>query len=271
MDSEEILLLVGVAAASTGMLVFLAWSIYAHFLIVVPPNRALVVFGRTSPKRRESDPTGTSARFGSARYVVGGAAFVFPWTHSYASLPLSTLDLDVPVRGARCAGGPEAPRYDLRVGVQAKISSDPEGLRAAAENLLGRSETEVRSLVRSVIEGHVPSVLARVSSDQLESDRERIAAEVQVLAATDLVTVGMVLPSLSVKEVLPAALPSEVGAAAAPTKEFERSLWDLVSRLRRVEGKLEELERRSRTPEILPLGQDLDLPSPRIAMMRGAP
>ncbi len=274
MDVMDAAVLVGTAAGSLMAIAIIAWSLYARFLVVAPPSRALVIFGRTSSRREEKDPLGRTSRVGGARFVVGGAAFVFPWTHRYESLALGTLDVDVPVRATLLSSGDEAPRVELRLGVQVKISSDPEGLRAAAENLLGKSEAEVHSLVRSVVEGHVHSVLARVSSYLLEAERERVASEVQVLAATDLVAMGLVVQSMGLKEIVhfpraPLGKVPEPPHPPAPEPNIDRTLWEVASHLRLLEKRFEEYDRRSRTPEIHSLVSDLTAGGgPRVADLR---
>lgn len=272
MDANEI----GLIVAAVG-LVACGWAVYLRYLIVAPPNRALVIFGSRSGGRSGRGPVDGSANVGDRRdprIVVGGKALVLRGTRGYGSLFLGTTDLDVQVRGAHAAGGPGSPPFFLRIGVQVKISSEPEGLRAAAENLLGKSEEEIRSIVRSVVEEHVPSVLAHVAADRIELERERIAGEIEVLAATDLMGMGLVVLSLGIKEVWcssPTAPPPSPVASPPPSNpsavertnaELTKVLVELSARLRLTERRLEELERRSRTPEVGPALPSLaELPS----------
>ncbi len=272
MDLWEVGLLVAIAVGSALGLSAIAWSLYSRFLVVAPPSRALVIFGRSSSRKTQRDAWGRASRIGSARYVVGGASFVFPWTHSYATLSLGTFDVDVPVRATLLSSPEATKRADLHLGAQVKISSDPEGLRAAAENLLGKSEVELRALVRSVIEGHVHSVAARLSPHQVESERERVAAEVQVLAATDLVAMGLVVQSLALKEILPVSSPAEAPAptslAGATPAQLEQKVEEVRHLIERLEARLEEIDRRARTPEILPLMAGLAGTKRRVADLR---
>ncbi|MDE1821508.1 MAG: flotillin family protein [Euryarchaeota archaeon] len=274
MDPVEVAILGAVASGCALSFAIIAWALYSRFLVVAPPSRALVIFGRSSSKRQQKDPLGRTSRIGEAKFVVGGAAFIFPWTHSSATLSLGTLDVDVPVRANLLSAGEAVTRVDLRIGAQVKISSDPEGLRSAAENLLGKSEVEIRGLVRSVIEGHAHSVLARISAYLLEAEREKVAAELQVLSATDLVAMGIVVQSMGIKEIV--RVPVNAGPApsaehlaeALTSKDLDRTLWEISSRLRKLEQKLSELDRRARTPEILPLVQDLTGASSRVGDLR---
>lgn len=273
MDPNELLLLVSVAVAAGLSVLVLSWSLYLHFLVVIPPNRALVIFGRRAARRETRDLFGRSAKVDTARFVVGGRAFIPPWTQGCATLSLSTLDVDVPLHAVRVQGSESTARADVRVGLQVKIPSDPEGLRGAAENLLGRSDDQIRAVVRSIVEGHVPSVLARYPLEQLDTDREQLALEVQVLVAADLVPLGLTVQTLSFKDIgrtapsAPSGL-SLPGSTALTNADLDRTVWELSSRLRKLERKLDEVEHRTRTPEIHPLVPDLEGLGPRVTVAR---
>lgn len=261
MDAGEIALLGAAAGTLACALTFLFWAVYLHYLVIAPPNRALVIFGSRLP--RTAGPDGlsggrSSLRARGARILVGGRAVIFQGPRAYGSLFLGTLDLDVIVRGLRAGDGPAPLRFDVHLGVQAKISSDAEGLRAAAESLLGKSDQEVRALVRSVVEEHLPSAMAQVHADRIEQESEHLSSEVGALASSDLIAMGIVVQSVGVKEILPSVpLPPE--GSGRTEAELERTIWELTSRLKTSEGKLEDLERRSRTPEIMPLMSALAL------------
>lgn len=272
MDTGEIALLSACAATLACALAFLTWAVYLHYLVIAPPNRALVIFGTRVPRPSRQDGMGSgrgSAGARAARILVGGRAVIFRGARAYGSLFLGAMDMDVVVRGLRAGDGPSSLRFDVHLGIQAKVSSEPEGLRAAAENLLGKNENEVRALIRSVVEEHLPSAMAQVSAERIEHESERLAAEVGVLASTDLIGMGIVVQSVGVKEVLPSA-PSGSPAGNRLEAELERAVWELSARLRTSETRLEELERRSRTPEILPTMSSLGLDSrsPRVSVLR---
>jgi uncharacterized membrane protein YqiK len=272
MDPSEIALLAASAGTLAAALAFLVWALYFRYLVIAPPNRALVIFGSRPPKAARSDGLGTHEKIPAsraARIMVGGRAVIFGGPRAYGSLFLGTMDIDVIVRGLRAGDAPGALRFDVHLGVQAKVSSEPEGLRAAAENLLGKSDTEVRALIRSVVEEHLPAAMAQVTADHIEKESERLAAEVGILASTDLIAMGVLVQSVGVKEILPAPVPG-ADPSSRTDGELVRAVWELTSRLRTSEARLEELERRSRTPEIIPMMPALALEGkgPRVSVLR---
>jgi SPFH domain/Band 7 family protein len=235
------------AAVVAGASLLLAWVLYLKFFVIVPPNQALVIFGKgatVGSGRRASSHAGP-------RIVVGGGAFVPPWGKGHGFLPLHTFDVDAQVRATTPVGPALSRGWDVRIGVQAKIPSDPEGLRTAAENLLGKSEEEIKDLVRRAVEGYVPTVLAKLPEGEADHDWDRIGAEIQSYAATDLVGVGLVIRSLTVKQISPGGLgdssillpesrlefPRAGGSGGMPPSRFH----GLEARLGAVERSLEVL------------------------------
>ena len=229
MGLEDLILPVGVSAAAVAASAALAWACFVRFYVPVPPNRALVLFGRrASGPRTEAGPlTGASgAEVRRPRIVVGGGVFVAPWSKGVGHLSLEPVVVDLNVRSIHAIEGSRASGWETRLRVQAKIPADPALLEAAAENLLGKGEEELRTIVRHVVEGAVPAVLARLRSDREEPDWERLASEIQASVAPDLVALGLVVRSLAVTELHRIAPTEPIGqtppalpARAAPPRD----------------------------------------------------
>ena len=252
MGLEDLILSVGAGTAAVAAAGFLAWAFYARFYVPVPPNRALVLFGhRASASRPEAGrlPTASEADVRRPRIVVGGGVFVAPWNRGVGHLSLDPVVVDLTVRSIHALEGSRASGWETRIRLQAKIPADPALLLTAAENLLGKSEEEVRMIVRHAVEGAVPAVLARLSSEQGEPDWERLAAEIQASVAPDLVALGLVVRSLSVTELhrispiepsapTTPALPSRAGSLVGDVPRLGPSLSHLDARLARAERNL---------------------------------
>ncbi len=210
---EQLILPAATAGALGTAAAVLSWVVYTRFYVRPPPNRAVVLYGRTTPHAGSGRgaPTPT-AEIRPPRIVVGGRVFVPPWNHSFGFLSLAPLDIDLAVRAVRATGGAAATGWEARLGAQVKIPADPTLLASAAENLLGKSADEVRALVRSAIEGAVPAILTRHGPGDAEPDWERLGSEIQAAVAADLVAVGLVVQALSVKQLLRI----NSGTAAAP-------------------------------------------------------
>ena len=226
MGLDDLVLPLAVGGAVAGVGAALAWAAYARFIVRVPPNAAAVLYGRRGgPSREEPRGAATSADLRRPRIVVGGRAFIAPWDRGVGYLSLHPVSVDVTVRSLHSLEGSRASGWEARISVQAKIPSDPELLVAAAENLLGKSDEEIRSLIRRTVEAAVPAVLARLRSGEPEPDWEHLAAEVQASVAPDLVTCGLVVRSLSVTELV-----RIVPGDGAPTGGAPKTLAPLAPR-----------------------------------------
>jgi hypothetical protein len=187
------------------------WIVLERLYVPVPPNQALVLFGR------RARPPADGAAFGAGnalarepRVLIGGGAFVAPWNKATAHLSLAPVDLEATVRALHTLDGGSAEGWEVALQVQVKTPAEPRALRAAAENLLGLSEEEVRAFARRAVEGAVPTVLARIRPADGEPDWERLGSEIQAAVAPDLVTSGLIVRSVAVKElrrILPAGRP----------------------------------------------------------------
>lgn len=218
MGFNDLVLPAAVGAAIAGLGAGVAWALYSRFIVRVPPNSAAVLYGRKGALPRDDlRGAASSTQISRPRIVVGGRAFIAPWDRGVGYLSLHPVAVEVTVRSLHSLEGSRASGWEARVSVQAKIPSDPDLLAAAAENLLGKSEEEVRSLVRRSVEGAVPSVLARLRPSDLEPDWERLAAEIQATVAPDLVGSGLVVRSLSVTELV-RIVPGEAPSPSAPAK-----------------------------------------------------
>jgi len=249
---EDLILPVTASAAGAIAAGLLAWVFYARFYLPVPPNRALVLFGhrasapRTEPGRWASSSDPEVRR---PRIVVGGGAFVAPWNRGVGHLSLEPVDVDLTVRSMHALEGGRTSGWETRLRVQAKIPAAPGLLEAAAENLLGKAEEDLRAIVRHAVEGVVPAVLARWQPEPGEPDWERLAAEIQASVAPDLIALGLVVRSLSVTELrrltptdasLPTvpALPARSGSPAGESSNLGPRLANFDLRLARAERSL---------------------------------
>ncbi len=232
----------GFAAAAAGVL----WAVYARCSVRVPPNRALVLYGRRAPRPTSDSPLIPSdVTLRRPRIVVGGRVFVVPWDRGVGYLSLAPIAVDVTVRSMHALEGTRASGWEVRVQAQAKVPAEPGFLSVASENLLGKTEEEVRSLIARTLEGAVPAVLARIKPEEGEPDWDRLAAEIQACAAPDLVSMGLAIRTLTVTElhrILPPA-PTPVSATPKPDPTVERAAEILNSRLSGLDARLARTER----------------------------
>jgi hypothetical protein len=199
MGLEDLILPVAASVAGVGIAGTLLWAAYARWHVPVPPNKALVLFGRRSIPSRDEPLAGVNpVDVRRPRVVVGGSAFVAPWNRGVGYLSLGPVDADVTVRSMHAVDGGRATGWEAQFHIQARIPANSATLLSAAENLLGKNEEEVRLVIRHAVEAAVPAVLARLRPTEGEPDWERLAAEVESSVAPDLIAAGLAIRTLSV-------------------------------------------------------------------------
>jgi flotillin len=178
------------------LLVLIAFVVVVVFMtavrnyIKVPPNKVAVFYGR---KHKAAD--GGMMGF---RLITGGASLKWPIFESvsYLDLNIFSIDLDVP----------SVPNKDgVLVSVQAvanvKIRSDELSLTAAAERFLGRSTEEIKQMAYKNLEGHLRSIVGRLTVEEIVRDRAKFNQEVLVEAAADLAKIGLGVDVLTIQKV----------------------------------------------------------------------
>lgn len=158
--------------------------------IKVPPNKVAVFYGR---KHRLLE--GRTVGF---RLVTGGAAFRWPVVENVTYLDLTIFPIDLDVR--------DVPNKDgVLVSVQAvanvKIRSDEESLIAAAERFLGRSVEEIKQIAYKNLEGHLRSIVGRLTVEEIVRDRAKFNQEVLTEAASDLAKIGLGVDVLTIQKI----------------------------------------------------------------------
>lgn len=177
-----------------------AWKILTKYWVPVPPNRALILYGRHEKgKARAAGAKEGGLEIRAPRILVGGGAYVFPWRKGAGYLSLEPIDSEVLVRVSTAGRDPTRWGWEARISIQVKIPAESSMLQAAAENLLGKNEEEIRKLVVRAVEGAVPPLLVNLSGEEGSVDWEHLASEFQASTARDLVPNGLIIRSFSIK------------------------------------------------------------------------
>ena len=208
MAGEEITLIL----VTLGMVLSIVGStlVYASRYKRVPPNMAMVVFGR-----RQAGEKGFSV-------VTGGGRFVLPIVEEVAWLDLSITAIEMRVEDVVTDVTRSRVRINIAAVADGKISSDPESLRRAAENFLHTPREELLRIIRQTLEGHLRGTCATLKPQEVASDRKRVADRVREVAAVDLGGMGLevrtfVLTSIEDPEGYLAALKEQL----RPNREAE--------------------------------------------------
>ncbi|MGC2288721.1 MAG: hypothetical protein WA688_02540, partial [Thermoplasmata archaeon] len=239
---------------------YVSWRIYRRYYQAVPPNRALVLYG--GPRSPNPPSANQSVDLRTARIIVGGGVFVPPWRPGSDILSLSPMETEARVVVAAPGGELAEPPWEVRLALQVKIPSEPRMLATAAENLLGRTEPEIRALVVRTAEAIAPAVVRRELSTDPECGWDRLAAEIQAAVAPELVAVGLEVRTLSVTHLRRLSTQERADLSSMGVSHTSRELlWasgDLGVRLRGVEVRLDRTERSLGLlgAEVMRLGRD---------------
>ncbi|MCK5024784.1 MAG: hypothetical protein KAR56_04120 [Thermoplasmata archaeon] len=163
---------------------------YASRYKKVPPDKAMVVYGRKMSSKRKR----------GYQVISGGGKFIYPIVESYEFLPLDVRTLDVHVRDIVTDVVSSGAKVNVKCVTQVKISSDTASLHTAAEHLLHKSDHEINEIAMKTLEGHVRGVCATMTIEEINSDRDKISLKIQNMAAKDLMNMGIEIRSFVVKD-----------------------------------------------------------------------
>lgn len=164
--------------------------VYASRYKKVPPDKAMVVYGRKISSKQKR----------GYQVISGGGKFIMPVIESYEFLPLDVRTLDVHVRDIVTDVVSSGAKVNVKCVTQVKISSDTASLHTAAEHLLHKSDAEINEIAMKTLEGHVRGVCATMTIEEINSDRDKISLKIQNMAAKDLMNMGIEIRSFVVKD-----------------------------------------------------------------------
>ena len=150
-----------------------------------PSDKILVVYGTTGNK-------------GSAKCIHGGGTFVWPIIQDYSYLSLTPISIDANLTNALS-------RQNIRVDVPCRftvgISPDTECMTAAAERLLGQTPAQIQELARDILFGQLRLVIATMSIEELNSDRDKFLDAISSNVEVELKKIGLRLINVNVTDI----------------------------------------------------------------------
>ena len=162
--------------------------VYAWRYKKVSPDRAMVVYGR------QMHP---SIKIGY-QVISGGGKFILPIIEQVDHISLGVKEVVLELDNVRT--DPSGGSTPLRVNLTAlyKVSSERETLYTAAENLLGKTDEEIKSMVEVVIEGTLRSIASTMTPRKMDLDREALGVQVEVNAGKELQKIGLEIRALAI-------------------------------------------------------------------------
>ncbi len=201
-----------------------------------PSDKVLVVYGGARGVGR------------SAKCYHGGGAFVWPIIEDYAYLSLTPISIDANLTNALS-------RQNIRVDVPCRftvgISTEPDTMLAAAERLLGQTAQQIQELARDILFGQLRLVIATMSIEELNSDRDKFLEAISANVEVELKKIGLRLINVNVTDIKDesgyiAALGQEAAAKAINEAKVRVAEQVKVGEIGKAEA---ERETRIRTAE----------------------
>ena len=172
------------------LVVILVVVIFATFSFIIrryrrcPSDKILVVYGKTGG--------------GSAKCIHGGGKFVWPIIQDYAYLNLTPISIDANLTNALS-------RQNIRVDVPCRftvgISTEPDSMNNAAERLLGLTSNEIQELARDILFGQLRLVIATMSIEEINSDRDKFLENISKNVEVELKKIGLRLINVNVTDI----------------------------------------------------------------------
>lgn len=150
-----------------------------------PSNKILVVYGKVAGSK-------------SAKCVHGGGAFILPIIQDYSFLTLSPIPIDIDLKGALSM-------QNIRINTPSTftvgVSTEQGIMLNAAERLLGLSEDEVKAQALDIIIGQLRLVIATLSIEEINKDREQFLQLINKHVASELNKIGLELINVNIKDI----------------------------------------------------------------------
>ena len=150
-----------------------------------PSDKILIVYGNVGAGR-------------SAKCIHGGATFVMPIVQSCAFMDLNPINIDVPLKGALSS---QNIRVDVPSSFIVGISTQPEIMQNAASRLLGRSREDIRDLASEIIMGQMRVVIASLTIEEINADREKLIKGITGGVDVELHKVGLYLINANITDI----------------------------------------------------------------------
>lgn len=155
-----------------------------------PSDRILVVYGKVGKTKEGGGRT--------AKCIHGGAAFVWPIIQDYEFLDLTPIPIVVDLKNALS-------KQNIRVNVPSRfmvgISTEPGVMDNAAERLLGLTLEAIHDLTADIIFGQLRVVIATMSIEEINSDREKFLTNVAEAVEHELKKIGLKLINVNITDI----------------------------------------------------------------------
>ena len=169
-------------------IVVLLIVLFAASYLKAPPDMAYIISGIKRGKKEGER---------NARVVVGRATLRIPFLERVDKLRLNLMQVDIKTDSAV----PTAEYINIFIDGVAniKVSSDAQSILRAAENFLGRRQSEIADVAQQVLEGNMREIVGQMRLADLVQNRDLFAQKVLENAAEDMRRMGLEIVNLTIQ------------------------------------------------------------------------
>ncbi|MEZ4365850.1 MAG: SPFH domain-containing protein [Kofleriaceae bacterium] len=181
-----------IIAAALGAAVLVILVVISRLIYICPPNEVLIFSGTHRRVSADDD------REVGYRLVQGGRGIRIPILETVDRMDLTNMPIDLRVSGAYSKGGIP---LNVQGVANVKVSSQTSQLANAIERFLGRRREDIMGVAKETLEGNLRGVLATLTPEEVNHDREKFARELLHEADHDLARLGLELDTLKIQHV----------------------------------------------------------------------
>ena len=149
-----------------------------------PSDQLLVVFGKIGGKS-------------AAKMYPGGGVFVWPVIQDYKTMSMKPIQINSEIVG------PDSNkiRTHVTVALTTAISTVPNIQQNAAMRFLSADKGEIQGQIKTILDGSIRLVIASMSVEELNSDREAFKIKVNENLSNELAKVGFEITNINIQEI----------------------------------------------------------------------
>ncbi len=178
---------IALLAAAALIMLFTSWVSWYR---KCPSDRIMIIYGKTGNSNQ------------AAKCIHGGAKFVWPIFQDYGYISLRPLQIVVNLDNALC-------KQNIRINVPSiftvGVSTKPEIMGNAAERLFGQHPDAIAELARDIIFGQLRLIIASMTIEEINADRETFLRAVEANVSTELKKIGLELLNVNITDITDAS------------------------------------------------------------------
>ena len=224
-------------ALGAGVLLAIIVALSLLFFVVsryrrCPPNRLLVISGRTGQSRVDGGR--------AAKIINGGGDFVWPVIQEAAFLDLTPIPVKIDLKDALSL-------ENIRVAVPSvftvAIGADSAVAQNAAVRILGLTREQVAAQAQEIIFGQLRAVIASLKIEEINRDRDAFRLKIQKTLEPELERIGVVLLNVNIVDLKDESGYIEAIGKKAASQAVQQARGDVAEQEKQGEIRVAEANR----------------------------